>query len=97
MSSFCGLSCEMCSRRTLDAFSFGSTRSARKLTAAAHTPASRMVRGLGMGTENPAATVMPLDTKGHLMGLLSLLFRRFLTPWHVPMDIPWYTTHGFAR
>ena len=78
-----------------DVFSLGSTRSARELTAVAHTPASRMVRGLGIQTENPAATVMPPDTKGHLMGLLSLLLRRFLTPWHVPMDIPydsWFRT-----
>ena len=72
-----------------DVFSLGSTRSARELTAVAHTPASRMVRGLGIQTENPAATVMPPDTKGHLMGLLCLLLRRFLTPWHV--------THGFVR
>ena len=78
-----------------DVFSLGSTRSARELTAVAHTPASRMVRGLGIQTENPAATVMPPDTKGHLMGLLCLLLRRFLTPWHVPMDIPydsWFRT-----
>ena len=78
-----------------DVFSLGSTRSAKELTAVAHTPASRMVRGLGIQTENPAATVMPPDTKGHLMGLLSLLLRRFLTPWHVPMDIPydsWFRT-----
>ena len=78
-----------------DVFSLGATRSARELTAVAHTPASRMVRGLGIQTENPAATVMPPDTKGHLMGLLSLLLRRLLTPWHVPMDIPydsWFRT-----
>ena len=78
-----------------DVFSLGSTRSARELTAVAHTPASRMVRGLGIQTENPAATVMPPDTKGHLMGLLSVLLRRLLTPWHVPMDIPydsWFRT-----
>ena len=78
-----------------DVFSLGSTRSARELTAVAYTPASRMVRGLGIQTENPTATVMPPDTKGHLMGLLSVLLRRFLTPWHVPMDIPydsWFRT-----
>ena len=78
-----------------DVFSLGSTRSARELTAVAHTPASRMVRGLGIQTDNAAATVMPPDTKGHLMGLLSLLLRRLLTPWHVPMDIPydsWFRT-----
>ena len=78
-----------------DVFSLGSTRSAKELTAVAHTPASRMVRGLGIQTENPAATVMPPDTKGHLMGLLSVLLRRLLTPWHVPMDIPydsWFRT-----
>ena len=78
-----------------DVFSLGSTRSARELMAVAHTPASRMVRGLGIQTENPAATVMLPDTKGHLMGLLSLLLRRFLTPWHVPVDIPydsWFRT-----
>ena len=50
-----------------DVFSLGSTRSARELTAVAHTPASRMVRGLGIQTENPAATVMPPDTKGHTL------------------------------
>ena len=42
-----------------DVFSLGSTRSARELTAVAHTPASRMVRGLGIQTENPTATAMP--------------------------------------
>ena len=80
---------------TTNVFLLGSTRSARELTAVAHTPASRMVRGLGIQTENPAATVMPPDTKGHLMGLLSVLLRRLLTPWHVPMDIPydsWFRT-----
>ena len=98
MSYFYGLSRKMCSPEDIevkDVFSLGSTRSARELTAVAHTPASRMVRGLGIQTENPAATVMPPDTKGHLMGLLSLLLRRFLTPWHVPMDIPydsWFRT-----
>ena len=74
---------------------FKSTRSAKELTAVAHTPASRMVRGLRIQTENPAATVMPPDTKGHLMGLLSVLLRRLLTPWHVPMDISydsWFRT-----
>ena len=78
-----------------DVFLLGSTRSAKELTAVAHTPASRMVRGLGIQTENPAATVMPPDTKGHLMGLLSVLLQRLLTPWHVPMDIPydlWFRT-----
>ena len=72
-----------------DVFSLGSTRSAKELTAAAHTPASRLVRGLGIQTENPAATVMPPDSKGHLMGLFSVLLQRLLTPWHVPMDIPY--------
>ena len=60
-----------------DVFSLESTRSAKELTAVAHTPASRMVRGLGIQTENPAATVMPPDTKGHLMGLLSALLLFF--------------------
>ena len=70
-----------------DVFSLESTRSAKELTAVAHTPASRMVRGLGIQTENPAATVMPPDSKGHLMGPLSVLLRRLPTPRHVPMDI----------
>ena len=35
-----------------DVFSLGSTRSARQLTAVAHTPASRMARGLGIQTES---------------------------------------------
>ena len=44
---------------------------------------------------NRAATVMPPSTKGHLIGLLNVLLRRFLTPWHVPMGIPydsWFRT-----
>ena len=36
-----------------EGLSLGTTRSARELTAVATTPASRMVRGLGIQTENP--------------------------------------------
>ena len=38
---------------------------------------------------------MPPNTKGHVLGLLSVLLRRFLTPWHISMDIfydSWFRT-----
>ena len=46
-----------------DVFSLGATRLARKLTAVAHTPTSRIVQGLGIQTENTAASVMPTSAR----------------------------------
>ena len=79
-----------------EVFAIGHTRTAKEFTAVAHIPTSRIVRGLGLLTENVSADAMPPTNKATLQSLLCRLLRRMLTPWHVPMtDVPhdqWFRT-----
>ena len=79
-----------------EVFAIGHTRTAKELTAVAQIPTSRIVRGLGLLTENVSADAMSPTNKATLQSLLCRLLRRMLTPWHVPMpDIPydqWFRT-----
>ena len=68
-----------------EVFAIGHTRTAKELTAVAQIPSSRIVRGLGLLTENVAADAIPPPRKATLQSLLCRLLRRMLTPWHVPM------------
>ena len=77
-------------------FAIGHTRTAKELTAVAQIPTSRIVRGLGLLTENVSADAMSPTNKATLQSLLCILLRRMFTPWHVPMpDIAhdqWFRT-----
>ena len=79
-----------------EVYAIGHTRTAKELTAVAKTPTSRIVRGLGLLTENVSADSMPPPRRATLQSLLCRLLRRMLTPWHVPMpDIKydqWFRT-----
>ena len=79
-----------------EVFAIGHTRTAKELTAVAQIPSSRIVRGLGLLTENVSADAMSPTNKATLQSLLCRLLRRMLTPWHVPMpDIKydnWFRT-----
>ena len=68
-----------------EVFAIGHTRTAKELTAVAQIPSSRIVRGLGLLTENVAADAISPPRKATLQSLLCRLLRRMLTPWHVPM------------
>ena len=68
-----------------EVFAIGHTRTAKELTAVAQIPSSRIVRGLGLLTENVAADAIAPPRKATLQSLLCKLLRRMLTPWHVPM------------
>ena len=68
-----------------EVFAIGHTRTAKELIAVSQIPPSRVVRGLGLLTENVAADAIPPPRKATLQSLLCRLLRRMLTPWHVPM------------
>ena len=68
-----------------EVFAIGHTRTAKELLAVSQIPPSRVVRGLGLLTENVAADAIPPPCKATLQSLLCRLLRRMLTPWHVPM------------
>ena len=68
-----------------EVFAIGHTRTAKELTAVAQVPSSRIVRGLGLLTENVSADAISPPRKATLQSLLCRLLRRMLTPWHVPM------------
>ena len=68
-----------------EVFAISHTRTAKELTAVAQIPSSRIVRGLGLLTENVAADAIAPPRKATLQSLLCRLLRRMLTPWHVPM------------
>ena len=68
-----------------EVFAIGHTRTAKELLAVSQIPPSRVVRGLGLLTENVAADAIPPPRKATLQSLLCRLLRRMLTPWHVPM------------
>ena len=79
-----------------EVFAVGHTRTAKELTAVAQIPSSRIVRGLGLLTENVSADAISPPRKATLQSLLCRLLRRMLTPWHVPIpDIKydnWFRT-----
>ena len=79
-----------------EVFAIGHTRTAKELTAVARIPTSRIVRGLGLLTENVPADAMSPTSKATLQSLLCRLLRRMLTAWDVPMpDIThdnWFRT-----
>ena len=79
-----------------EVFAIGHTRTAKELTAVAQIPSSRIVRGLGLLTENVSADAISPPRKATLQSLLCRLLRRMLTPWHIPMpDIKydsWFRT-----
>ena len=68
-----------------EVFAIGHTCAAKELIAVSQIPPSRVVRGLGLLTENVAADAIPPPRKATLQSLLCRLLRRMLTPWHVPM------------
>ena len=68
-----------------EVLAIGHTRTAKELIAVSQIPPSRIVRGLGLLTENVAADAIPPPRKAALQSLLCRLLRRMLTPWHVPM------------
>ena len=85
--SYCNLAGDPIPEQILvrEVFAIGHTRTAKELTAVAQVPSSRIVRGLGLLTENVSADAISPSRKSTLQSLLCRLLRRTLTPWHVPM------------
>ena len=75
--------------RVFDVFALGQTKPAKELLAVAHTPSSRRPRGLGIHCMPDTATAMIPARKAVLQSLLTTLLKRFLTPSHQKMDIPY--------
>ena len=71
-----------------EVFAIGHTRTAKELTAVAQVPSSRIVKGLGLLTENVSADAISPPRKATLQSLLCRLLRRMLSPWHVPGSAP---------
>ena len=75
--------------RVFDVFALGQTKPVKELLAVAHTPSSRRPRGLGIHCMPDTATAMIPSRKAVLQSLLTTLLRRFLTPRHQKMNIPY--------
>ena len=75
--------------RVFDVFALGQTKPVKELLAVAHTPSSRRPRGLGIHCMPDTATAMIPARKAVLQSLLTTLLRRFLTPRHQKMNIPY--------